>query len=355
MKKITVNAHTDYDIFIGSGLLDQIGELITQTEKSKKCVIVTDSNVDPLYGGKVKSVLQKSGFTVSVFVVPAGETSKSHDQLIALYNFLTEKDITRSDFLVALGGGVVGDLTGFCAATYLRGIDYVQIPTTLLAQVDSSVGGKTAVNIDAGKNLVGAFKQPSLVITDTDTLSTLSEEIFAEGMGEVIKYGMIRSKALFNELLKGNPMDGLEEIIAECVSIKRDVVQNDEFDTGERMILNFGHTFGHAIEKKAGYGKIPHGKAVAIGMYMITAAAEKMGGAQEGTAEMLKACLRANNLPYKFDIEPNELYSLSIGDKKRTTNKTRILICPEVGRCEILPMNLAQYKDFLEYVPTHIK
>lgn len=355
MKKIIVNAHTSYNIFIGGGLLEKAGELISQTEKTKKCVIVTDSNIEPLYGDKVKSILEKSGFTVSVFVVPAGETSKSHFQLIALYNFLIKKDITRSDFLVALGGGVVGDLTGFCAATYLRGIDYVQIPTTLLAQVDSSVGGKTAVNIDAGKNLVGAFKQPSLVITDTDTLSTLSEEIFAEGMGEVIKYGMIRSKALFNELLKGNPMDGLEEIIAECVSIKRDVVQNDEFDTGERMILNFGHTFGHAIEKKAGYGKIPHGKAVAIGMYMITSAAEKMGGAQEGTAEMLKACLRANNLPYKFDIEPNELYSLSIGDKKRTTNKTRILICPEVGRCEILPMNLEQYKDFLKYVPTRLK
>lgn len=352
MKQLTVTAHTSYDIFIGSGLLEQAGELISKTEKSKKCVIVTDSNVDPLYGDKTQDSLEKSGFTVSRFVIPAGEASKSHDRLIALYNFLTEKDITRSDFLVALGGGVVGDLTGFCAATYLRGIDYVQIPTTLLAQVDSSVGGKTAVNIEAGKNLVGAFKQPSLVITDTDTLSTLSDELFADGMGEVVKYGMIRSKSLFDKLMSGDPKTDLEEIIAECVSIKRDVVQNDEFDTGERMILNFGHTFGHAIEKKAGYGNIAHGKAVAIGMYMITAAAEKTGRAQKGTAEKLKDCLKANSLPYEFDIVAEELYSMSIGDKKRTTDKIRILVCPEAGRCEILPMNLEQYKDFLEYIPT---
>ena len=182
MKKITVNADTSYDILIEGGLLKQCGELISQAVKSKKCAIVTDDNVDGLYGDIVVKSLENSGFTVSKLVVPHGEESKSHRQLIALYNFLCENDITRTDFLIALGGGVVGDLTGFCAATYLRGIDYVQIPTTLLAQVDSSVGGKTAVNIDSGKNLVCAFKQPALVITVTDTLSTLSEEIYAEGM-----------------------------------------------------------------------------------------------------------------------------------------------------------------------------
>lgn len=352
MKKITVNANTSYDIIIGSGLLEKAGELISGVLRSKKCTVVTDGTVDALYGDKTVTALEKSGFKASKFVVPAGEASKSHERLIALYGFLCENDITRTDFLVALGGGVVGDLTGFCAATYLRGVDYVQIPTTLLAQVDSSVGGKTAVNIEAGKNLVGAFKQPSLVITDTEVLSTLSDELFADGMGEVIKYGMIRSKSLFDRLMSGNPKTDLEDIIAECVSIKRDVVQNDEFDTGERMTLNFGHTFGHAIEKKAGYGNIAHGKAVAIGMYMITAAAEKTGGAQEGSAEKLKSCLKANSLPYEFDIGAEELYSLSVGDKKRTTDKIRILICPEAGRCEILPMNLEQYKLFLEYIPT---
>lgn len=351
MKKITVNANlTSYDILIEGGLLNRCGELISGVEKSRKCTIVTDDTVDGLYGDITEKSLEKNGFTVSRFVVPHGEESKSHEQLISLYNFLCKKDITRTDFLIALGGGVVGDLTGFCAATYLRGIDYVQIPTTLLAQVDSSVGGKTAVNIDSGKNLVGAFKQPSLVITDTDTLSTLSEEIFAEGMGEVVKYGMIRSLPLFEQLSSGESKKYLDEIIAECVSIKRDVVQNDEFDTGERMILNFGHTFAHAIEKAAGYGVVPHGKAVAMGMYMITAAAEKQGKVKKGTAEKLKNCLEANSLPFEYGISHDDLYRLSVGDKKRTSDKIRVVICTEPGTCEIVPLTLEEYKDLINLV-----
>lgn len=348
MKKITVNANlASYDILIDGGLLSRCGELISGVEKSKKCAIVTDDIVDGLYGDITVKSLENSGFTVSRFVVPHGEESKSHKQLIALYNFLCEKDITRTDFLIALGGGVVGDLTGFCAATYLRGIDYVQIPTTLLAQVDSSVGGKTAVNIDSGKNLVGAFKQPTLVITDTDTLSTLSEEIFAEGMGEVVKYGMIRSLPLFEKISKGESRKYLDGIIAECVSIKRDVVQNDEFDTGERMILNFGHTFAHAIEKAAGYGIVPHGKAVAIGMFMITAAAEKQGKVKKGTSELLKNCLEVNSLPFEYGISHDDLYRLSVGDKKRTSDKIRVVICAEPGTCEILPLTLDEYRDLI--------
>lgn len=350
MITVNVNASKKYNILIGKGLLDECGELISKVEKSKKCAIVTDDIVDGLYGRKTVESLEKSGFTVSKFVIPNGEASKSHEQLISIYNFLTEKDITRTDFLIALGGGVVGDLTGFCAATYLRGVDYIQIPTTLLAQVDSSVGGKTAVNIKAGKNLVGAFKQPALVIADTDTLSTLSDEIFADGMGEVVKYGMIRSKSLFEKLSKGNPHNFIEEIIAECVEIKRDVVENDEFDTGERMILNFGHTFGHAIEKYAGYGAVPHGKAVAIGMYMITAAAEKQGLTEIGTAEKLKKCLEANSLPYKYDISREKLYSLSLGDKKRTSDKIRVVICPGVGSSKAVTLSLDEYREFLEQV-----
>lgn len=350
MITVNINASKNYDILIGKGLLDRCGELISQVEKSKKCAIVTDDIVDGLYGRKTVENLERSGFTVSEFVIPHGEASKSHEQLISIYNFLTEKDITRTDFLIALGGGVVGDLTGFCAATYLRGIDYIQIPTTLLAQVDSSVGGKTAVNIEAGKNLVGAFKQPAMVIADTNTLSTLSDEIFADGMGEVVKYGMIRSKSLFEKLSQGNPHSFLDEIIAECVEIKRDVVQNDEFDTGERMILNFGHTFGHAIEKSAGYGVIPHGKAVAIGMYMITCAAEKQGTVREGTAKKLKKCLEANSLPHKYDISPEKLYSLSLGDKKRTSDKIRVVICPEAGSCNIVTLSLDEYKSFLQQI-----
>lgn len=350
MKRITVKANTCYDIVIESGLLKKCGELISQTEKSKKCAIVTDDTVDGLYGGTAIKSLEENGFKVSKFTVPHGEASKSHGQLISLYNFLCDNDITRTDFIIALGGGVVGDLTGFCAATYLRGINYVQIPTTLLAQVDSSVGGKTAINIDAGKNLVGAFKQPSLVITDTDTLSTLTEEIYAEGMGEVVKYGMIRSRSLFDKLSKGESHKYLDEIIAECVSIKRDVVQNDEFDTGERMILNFGHTFGHAIEKAAGYGTVPHGKAVAMGMYMITKAAKKKGMAGKDITRRLEECLKANSLPLEYNISHEELYNLSIGDKKRTSDKIRVIICPEPGKCEIVSLSLDEYRELINLV-----
>ncbi len=350
MRKICVKTASAYDILIGKGLLDKCGELVSNATDAKKCAVVTDETVDVLYGRKVLDSLNKSGFNAVKFVVPSGEASKSHQQLIGLYNFLSENDITRSDLLIALGGGVVGDLTGYCAATYLRGVDYVQIPTTLLAQVDSSVGGKTAVNINAGKNLVGCFKQPLLVIADTDTLSTLSDDIFAEGMGEVIKYGMIRSASLFEKLSGGIAKENIEDIIAECVSIKRDVVQNDEFDTGERMILNFGHTLGHAIEKYMGYGTVPHGKAVAMGMYMITLAAEKQGKVQKGTSEKLKSCLEANSLPFFSDISADSLYSLSVGDKKRTSDKIRIIICHQTGKSEVLTLSLKEYKDLLELI-----
>lgn len=353
MIKINVKSSLCYDILIDGGLLEKCGELVSPAVRSKRCAVVTDDTVDGFYSERVIESLEKSGFKAVKFVVPHGEKSKSHGQLLSLYGFLSENDITRTDFLIALGGGVVGDLTGYCAATYLRGIDYIQIPTTLLAQVDSSVGGKTAVNIDAGKNLVGCFKQPKLVIADITALSTLSDEIFADGMGEVVKYGMIRSSPLFEKLMKGNIRENpalLNEVIAECVSIKRDVVQNDEFDTGERMILNFGHTFGHAIEKYMGYGSIPHGKAVAIGMYMITKAAERDGRTEKGTAEKLKKCLEANSLPFRSDIDAEKLYALSAGDKKRTSDKIRIVLCPEAGKSVILPMTLGEYKKFLELI-----
>lgn len=350
MRKINVKASVNYDILIEKGLLQKCGELVSETVRSKKCAVVTDDIVNSFYGETVMKNLEECGFKAVKFVVPNGEASKSHEQLIALYNFLSENDITRTDFIIALGGGVVGDLTGYCAATYLRGIDYVQIPTTLLAQVDSSVGGKTAVNIEAGKNLVGCFKQPVLVIIDPDVLSTLPEDIFAEGMGEVIKYGMIRSETLFEKLSRNNAHDIIDEIIAECVEIKRDVVEHDEFDTGERMILNFGHTLGHAIEKYLGYGKIHHGTAVAIGMYMITSAAEKKGLVKMGVKEALEKCLEANSLPCRLDISADDLYKLSVGDKKRTSDSIRVIVCPQIGKSEIITMPLSEYKEFLELI-----
>lgn len=347
MEKITVNASRTYDILIGSGLLKDCGKYIREVSSAKKAAVVTDDNVDRLYSEKAVKSLEAEGFTVVKFVFPHGEHSKSHETLLNLYEFLAENDITRTDLLIALGGGVVGDLTGFAAASFLRGVEFVQIPTSLLAQVDSSVGGKTAVNIRAGKNLVGAFNQPILVIADTDTLDTLTEEFFADGMGEVVKYGMIRSEKLFDLLMKGNAKTNIAEIIKQCVEIKRDVVQHDEHDTGERMILNFGHTLGHAIEKYYNYEGITHGNGVAIGMAVISGIAEEKGLVAKGVTEKLTSCLKANRLPYQTEIPKEKLFELSLNDKKRASSKIRIVLCPEIGKWEIKTLTIDEYKDFL--------
>lgn len=273
MKTIIVKTSTPYNIYIERGILNKCGAVISETVKTRKTAIITDDIVDRLYGKAVVDSLESSGFTVCKFVFKNGEGSKSTETLNEIYNFFCENNITRTDCVIALGGGVVGDITGFAAATFLRGLEYIQIPTTLLAQVDSSVGGKTAIDLPCGKNLVGAFKQPACVICDPDVLSTLSETILSDGMAEAIKYGMIRDNRLF-ELIASHNIKNISEIIDDVVytsiSIKRDVVENDEFDTGERMILNFGHTLGHAIESYYNYEKYTHGSAVAIGMCMIT-------------------------------------------------------------------------------------
>ncbi|MFA5658512.1 MAG: 3-dehydroquinate synthase, partial [Oscillospiraceae bacterium] len=282
MKTLTVRVKPEYEIYIGSGVLKSCGEIIAKKVKGKKAVIVTDDIVSDLYAKSVALSLNEQGVKTDIFVFENGEHSKSHEILIKLYDYLSEKQMTRSDFLVALGGGVVGDLTGFAAATYLRGLEVVQLPTTLLAMTDSSIGGKTAVNIKSGKNLVGAFKQPACVICDTNTLKTLSDEIFTDGMSEVIKYGMIKDAALFELLNKKADDTDIEQVILKCAEIKKTVVESDEFDKGERMLLNFGHTLGHAIEKYYNYNGISHGKAVAVGMCMMSYYTEKAGLTQKG-------------------------------------------------------------------------
>ncbi len=346
MERINVKAGKGYDVIIGENILPQCGALIRNVTKALKTVIVTDDNVGPLYADVVSDSLEKEGFEVLKYVIPHGEQSKSLTVLSNLYEFLAESNITRSDILVALGGGVVGDLTGFAAASFLRGIDFVQIPTTLLAQVDSSVGGKTGIDIAAGKNLVGAFKQPVIVIADTRTLDTLSADFFADGMGEVVKYAMIRSQGLFDKIYDGNVKDKLPEIISECVNIKRAVVENDEFDTGERMILNFGHTFGHAIEKYYNFSGLSHGKAVAIGMGLFTFICENKGLCCLNEYNLLRRCLINNKLPYETDIPLNQLYELSLNDKKRNAGKINIVICPDIGKTEILTLTLCEYEGF---------
>ena len=263
-----------YEILIANGLLADfcatLKKFLQKFPKIKTFAIVTDKNVSALYEETVANVLTNSGFHVISYAVPPGEASKSAEQFFALQRWLAENQITRSDAIIALGGGVVGDLAGFTAATYLRGVPFIQVPTTLLAMVDSSVGGKTGIDIPEGKNLVGAFYQPSAVICDPETLRTLSPEIFADGCAEVIKHGMIRSEKLLR-MLESPVVPQISAIIEENVKIKRDIVQRDEFDTGERQLLNFGHTIGHAIEKLSDF-QISHGSAVAIGMAIITQA-----------------------------------------------------------------------------------
>lgn len=343
MKKITVKASRSYDILIGNGLLRECGNTIKSVTKAQKFVVVTDDIVDALYSDTVLSSLRKEGFVAEKFVFPNGEPSKCSDTLNKLYGFLTECEITRSDCLVALGGGVVGDLTGFASATYLRGIDYIQIPTTLLAQVDSSVGGKTAIDIPEGKNLVGAFKQPNLVICDTDTLGTLKPETFADGMGEVIKYAMIRSEELYRKLMECDINEIIDDVIYECVSIKRDIVENDEFDTGERMLLNFGHTLGHAIEKLHNYTGITHGSAVAVGMCIITEMSEKLGITENGTLGKLEECIKKYSLPTECTFSTDELKKHCINDKKRSGNTINLVICTSVGKSVIRPTDVGEF------------
>lgn len=344
LKKITVTASGIYDVLIGGGLLRHCGGYVRNVTEAEKLAVITDDTVDALYGKTVTEALESEGYEVCRFVFPHGEKSKSAKTLVEIWNFLSESGISRSDCLVALGGGVVGDITGFAAATYLRGVDFVQFPTTLLAQVDSSVGGKTAIDLDGGKNLVGAFKQPKLVLCDTDTLNTLDEEFFIDGMGEIVKYGMIKSERLFSELeqytvdsLRRNN-DVMDDIIAQCVTIKRDVVEADEFDTGERMLLNFGHTIGHSIEQYYNYTGITHGKAVAIGMKLITAIAEENGMAEPGTYGRLVNCLSYYGLDNDVDIAPAQLSAGCVNDKKRFGGSINIIVCCDIGASMIKKM-----------------
>ncbi len=348
MKNIHVNTGAAYDVKIGHGILSESGKLIRDISKALKAAVITDSNVFGLYADKLTSSLEKSGFECCVFSFKAGEESKSLSNLSEIYSFLIKNEITRSDIIIALGGGVVGDITGFAAATYLRGVDYVQIPTTFLSQIDSSVGGKTAVNIPDGKNLVGAFKQPKLVICDIDTLSTLSEDIFSDGAAEAIKYGVIRDKALL-DMITEDVHKNLDEIIYRCIDIKRAVVENDEFDTGERMILNFGHTIGHAIEKHSNHA-VSHGKAVAMGMVMMTRACVNEGISQPQTLDDIISACNALSLKTEYDCDINELIPYILSDKKRASNTINIIASDVTGNAVIVKKDVHTLSDFLSCV-----
>ncbi len=346
MKKVHVGTGRSYDILIGHHLLQKAGEFIRPLTKAIRAVIVSDTNVAPLYAETVKSSLEENGFETSVFVFPAGESSKRLSTIEKMYQHFYEHNITRTDIVVALGGGVTGDMAGFAAASYLRGIDFVQIPTTLLSQVDSSVGGKTGVDLPAGKNLVGAFWQPVLVLIDPETLQTLPEAFFRDGLGEVVKYGCIRSNALFERLEKENAADFIDDLIEECVSIKRDVVEHDERDTGERAILNFGHTFGHALEKLTDYSGMTHGEAVALGAALLTRISEQKGLTAAGTGERLEKLLKKYGLPTESDFSTETILAATKGDKKSTGKNINFVLLRQIGDCFIYPVSVEQMKDF---------
>ncbi len=332
MKIINVDASKKYDVIIGEGILSSLGERCAYLLGKGRAVIVTDSNVAPLWLGKAKASLEEAGIETLEFIFPAGEESKSKETLFELVEFMAENRLTRSDFAVALGGGVTGDMVGLASSLYLRGIEFVQVPTTLLAAVDSSVGGKTAVNLKSGKNLMGAFYQPALVLCDTLTLGTLPENVFADGMAEVIKYGVIFDKDLFDKVSGGDVKSDMESIIARCVELKRDVVAKDEFDKGDRQLLNFGHTMAHSIEKLSKF-EISHGSAVAIGMVIAAKASFVLGWSDENCTDAIIAANKNNNLPVECDFAPADLADIALSDKKRTGCTINFVVPKVMGEC----------------------
>ena len=346
MKTVRVKTSREYDVIIDSGLLDDAGGYIYDVVGGNLAAIVTDDIVAGLYLERLRISLHGVGYETKVFTFKNGEESKNIFMYSRILEFLAESRITRSGVVIALGGGVTGDLAGFAAATYMRGIPYVQIPTTLLAAVDSSVGGKTGVDLDAGKNLAGAFHQPKLVLCDYSLLEMLPPRIFVDGCAEVIKYAMIADNELFQMLGTKTSLD-LEEIIARCVRIKRDIVSEDEFDTGTRMILNFGHTIGHAIEHLSKYN-ITHGKAVAIGMAMETLAAVRMGMCEEKCYNELTDLLHKFGLPIRTRYEYDVLIRAALSDKKRKGNVITLALPRRIGKCFLCDVEVGKFESIIK-------
>lgn len=343
--KLNVNLpHSNYDIIIEKNILENIDKEIKEVFKGNKIFILTDKNVDKYYGDKVLNKLINSGYDAKKMVLEPGEETKSFFTLPKIYERLLDFKFTRSDLIISLGGGVIGDLGGFIASTFLRGVSFIQVPTSLLAQVDSSVGGKVGVDLDKGKNLVGSFYHPKKVIIDPLVLNTLEDRVFNDGMAEVIKYGCIKDKNFFHDLLsyknKDEVMNNIEYIIYNCCKIKRDVVQRDEKDTGERMLLNFGHTLGHAIEQYYKYSKYTHGEAVAIGMYEITKISEELLETKKGTSKLIKEILIQYNLPYKMDLKLDDIRETIALDKKNLNKKLNLIFINEIGESKIVQRNL---------------
>ncbi|MCD5415306.1 MAG: 3-dehydroquinate synthase [Clostridiales bacterium] len=353
MKKIEVSLlNQKYPIYIGKGILELAGKKVQEIFSGNNIVIITDTNVNLLYGSILKNGLEKLGYEVKTIVMLAGEKNKNFETLSMIYKKLIKFQVTRTDMIVALGGGLVGDVAGFAAATYMRGISYVQIPTSLIAQVDSSVGGKVAINLEEGKNLVGSFYQPELVLIDPVLLETLEQRVFNDGMAEVIKYACIRDEQLFEWLFniknKQELDESLAEIIYRCCEIKKEIVQRDERDKSERMLLNFGHTIGHSIEKVFKYKKYTHGEAVAIGMHLISQKSEYLGLSERGIAKRIKELLIKFDLPYEIDKGYYEKISKETrNDKKREGGFLNLIVLKKIGEGFIHRIEIDDFNDFI--------
>lgn len=330
MKEIFVKTGKPYSVKIGAGESSKLAEYIKQVKICGKIAVITDDIVGNLYGESVVNLLD--GYDVCEYRFKHGERHKSMDTVADILEFLAANKLTRSDLIVALGGGIVGDVAGYAAASYLRGIDFVQVPTTLLAMVDSSVGGKTGVNLAAGKNLAGAFHQPLLVVCDPDFLKTLPSEEFKNGLGEVIKYGCIADEKLFCLLEKGDIADNLAEAVYRCIDIKRRFVEEDEFDKGERQKLNFGHTLGHAVESITRFA-VPHGQAVGVGMRLICLWAEDKGLTKKGCADRIDGLLKKYGMTDCVDASAADLWKAAAVDKKLKGDRLTLVLVKDIGQC----------------------
>lgn len=352
MEKVTVKTRNrTYDILIETGIFSELPSIFRSIYHGKKLALVTDSNVELLYGKKLSGMLENEGLEVVPIVFSAGEKSKNLKTLEYIYNILADNAFTRSDAIVALGGGVTGDMAGLAAATFLRGLGYIQIPTTLLAMVDSSIGGKVAVDMQQGKNLIGAFYQPDAVYTDPGLLMTLSDSHYSDGMAELLKHGFIKDASLYHDLVSENdnvsdvriPSAMIDRIIARSCLIKRSVVEEDEFDHGIRQLLNFGHTVGHAIERVQNYTGLSHGEAVSVGMVVMTELTEKMGLTRKGEADRIKLALKKYGLPVEMpDTAAGDIARAISLDKKNRSGKITVAYIEEIGAGRLLEMSLAE-------------
>jgi len=347
MTKIDIHSSSPYQVLLGRDALPKLGGLVREKSSAARALVVSDSNVAPLYLGTVQASLKSDGFKTASFVFEAGERSKTLKTVEEILKAAAQNELDRKDIIIALGGGVTGDMAGFAAAVYLRGINYVQVPTSLLAQIDSSVGGKTGCDLSAGKNLVGAFHSPVLVLCDFSCLETLPAGDFANGMSEMIKTAAIKDVELFDELGKEFSRESLYGYIGRCIDIKRAVVEMDEFETGERRLLNFGHTLGHAVERCQNYSGYGHGQAVAVGMAMITKTSQNAGLTEPGTYETLVALLRQHGLPVGCDIPISELCCAALSDKKREASRISLALLKRPGEAYVHAIDTAKLEEFL--------